>query len=141
MNSQSPVQYQVGGTLDLDDVVKLYHESTLGERRPVEDRSCMAEMLGHANLIVTAWQAGELVGIARTLTDFCYVAYLADLAVRVTHQRGGVGKQLIARTRAQLQPGATIVLLAAPAARDYYPRIGFQPHDSCWVLRPDDPLG
>lgn len=141
MNNQSAIHFQIDGSLDLDEVINLYNKSTLGERRPVEDRSCMDEMLQRANLIVTAWQERQLIGIARTLTDFCYVAYLADLAVRVSHQRTGVGRQLIARTRAQLKPGATIVLLAAPAARDYYPHIGFQPHDSCWVLRADDTLG
>ncbi len=41
----------------------------------------MAEMLNRANLVLTAWDGERMVGIARTLTDFCYVAYLADLAV------------------------------------------------------------
>lgn len=135
-----PIRYQVGGELNLDQVIDLYHASTLGERRPVGDLGCMAEMIARSNLIVSAWQDELLVGIARTLTDFCYVAYLADLAVRVTHQRRGIGVQLIAQTRARLGPAARIVLLAAPAAREYYPRIGFQPHESCWTLAPGDRL-
>lgn len=134
------IRYQVGGQLDLDQVIELYHASTLGERRPVGHRACMGEMVARADLIVTAWHQDVLVGIARTLTDSCYVAYLADLAVRVSHQRQGIGLQLVAQTRAHLGPKATIVLLAAPAARSYYPRIGFQPHDSCWILRPGDDL-
>lgn len=137
----APIRYQVGGQLDLDQVIDLYHASTLGDRRPVGDRLCMAQMIEHANLIVTAWQAASLVGISRTLTDFCYVAYLADLAVRTSHQRQGIGLRLVAETRSQLGPNARIVLLAAPAAREYYPRIGFQPHDSCWILGPEDQLG
>lgn len=136
-----PIHYQVGGEFALDQVIDLYHASTLGERRPVGDRACMAQMIEHADLIVTAWQNGELVGISRTLTDFCYVAYLADLAVRATHQRQGIGVRLVAETRSQLGPQARIVLLAAPAAREYYPRIGFQSHDSCWILGPEDRLG
>lgn len=34
-----------------------------------------------ADITVTAWDGEMLVGIARTLTDFSYAAYLADLAV------------------------------------------------------------
>ena len=29
-----------------------------------------------------------------------------------------------------------LILLAAPAARQYYPRIGMEHHDSCWMIRP-----
>ena len=32
---------------------------------------------------MTAWVEGLLVGTARTLTGFCYVGYLGDLAVRI----------------------------------------------------------
>ena len=39
-------------------------------------------MIQHANLVVTAWDGPRLVGISRSLTDFLYVAYLSDLAVR-----------------------------------------------------------
>lgn len=77
----------------------------------------MAAMMAHANLIVTAWDADQLVGIARSLTDYAYIAYLSDLAVRDTHQRRGIGTQLIQCTRDKLGPDAMIVLLAAPKVR------------------------
>jgi GNAT superfamily N-acetyltransferase len=133
--TDTEITYRTGNDLDLDAVIDLYHASTLGERRPVGDRACMARMIEHANLVVTAWEGDLLVGIARSLTDFCYVAYLADLAVRQTHQRLGIGKELIRRTQAALGPGATIVLLAAPAAEQYYPHIGFSHHPQAWILK------
>lgn len=135
------LQYRLGNDLELDQVIELYHQSTLGERRPVEDRACMAEMLERANLVVTAWDRNRLVGISRSLTDFCYVAYLADLAVHHDYQRSGIGKALVEHTRAALGPKALIVLLAAPAAVDYYPHIGFQHHPQAWILHPTDRLG
>jgi ribosomal protein S18 acetylase RimI-like enzyme len=134
------IRYRLGNDLDLDQVIELYHASTLGERRPVDSRECMAQMLREADLVVTAWEGEMLVGIARTLTDHCYVAYLADLAVRVSHQRRGIGRELVRATRRELGDGALVVLLAAPAAVDYYPRIGFTRHDQAWVLKPGDPL-
>ena len=133
--SPESIAFRIGGHLDLEQVIELYRASTLAERRPIEDRAVAAQMLRHANLLVSAWDGELLVGIARTLTDFAYIAYLADLAVRVSHQRLGIGRELIRRTRAALGPRATIVLLAAPAAESYYPKLGFAAHGSAWVLR------
>lgn len=134
------IQYQYGNDLDLDQVIELYNASTLGERRPVADRQVMAEMLRHANLVVTAWDGDLLVGIARTLTDFSYIGYLSDLAVRVSHQRKGIGIQLIEKTREKMGPRSMIVLLAAPNAVEYYPKIGFSKHNGAWTLKGQDPF-
>ena len=122
MNS---IRYQYGNDLDLDQVIELYNASTLGERRPVDDRQVMSDMLRHANLVVTAWDGNLLVGIARTLTDFSYVGYLSDLAVRASHQRKGIGIQLVQKTREKMGPKSMLVLLAAPKAVEYYSKIGF----------------
>jgi predicted N-acetyltransferase YhbS len=129
--------YRIGNDLNLDAVLDVYRASTLGERRPVNDRDRMAAMLANANLVVTAWEQEVMVGISRALSDFVYVTYLADLAVRVSHQRCGVGRELIRRTQAAA-PAAEMVLLAAPAARQYYPRVGFTQHPSAWILRADE---
>jgi ribosomal protein S18 acetylase RimI-like enzyme len=136
----SMIDYRTGNDLDLDVVIDLYRASTLGERRPVNDRERMATMLRNANLVVTAWDAKLLVGIARSLTDFSYATYLSDLAVRVSHQRSGIGKELIRRTQQAGGPHALVVLLAAPAAVDYYPHLGFTKHSSAWTLSPGDCL-
>jgi predicted N-acetyltransferase YhbS len=137
MNS---IRYQYGNDLDLDQVIELYNASTLGERRPVDDRQVMSDMLRHANLVVTAWDGNLLVGIARTLTDFSYVGYLSDLAVRVSHQRKGIGIQLVQKTREKMGPKSMLVLLAAPKAVEYYPKIGFNRHNSAWTINAQAPF-
>lgn len=134
------IAYRRGNDLDLEQVLDLYRASTLGERRPIDDRSILADMIRHANLVVTAWDGDVLVGISRSLTDFSYVAYLADLAVRDSYQKLGIGRELIARTRAEMGPRSMVVLLAAPAAVDYYPKLGFTKHGSAWVLRAGEAL-
>lgn len=136
-----PITYRRGNDLDLDEVLDLYRSCSLGARRPIDDRAILADMIRHANLVVTAWEGDLLVGISRSLTDFSYVTYLADLAVRESHQRLGIGVELIRHTREALGPRSMIVLLAAPAAVDYYPRIGFTQHGSAWILRAGEPLG
>jgi predicted N-acetyltransferase YhbS len=134
------VTYRLGNDLDLDEVIELYRASTLGERRPVEDRARMQGMLANANLVITAWDGDLLVGISRSFTDFAYATYLSDLAVRQSHQRQGIGRELIRQTRRHSGAEAYIVLLAAPKAVDYYPRIGFSAHPSAWILRSDQNL-
>jgi ribosomal protein S18 acetylase RimI-like enzyme len=134
------ITYRTGNDLDLPQVVDLYRASTLGERRPIDDPAIVADMLRHANLVVTAWDGELLVGISRTLTDFSYTGYLADLAVRESHQRRGIGVELIRQTRARMGPRSHLVLLAAPRAVDYYPRIGFTRHDSAWMIRATERL-
>lgn len=137
------ISYRIGNRLDLDEVIELYVASTLGERRPVGSRDRMQGMIANANLVVTAWDdEGErplLVGISRSLSDFRYVTYLADLAVRASHQRRGIGAELIRQTK-RAAPEAYIVLLAAPKAVDYYPHIGFKRHESAWILKADEEL-
>ncbi|MFN0171266.1 MAG: GNAT family N-acetyltransferase [Bryobacteraceae bacterium] len=133
------IEYRTGNDLDLDQVIELYRASTLGERRPVDDRERMGQMLRLANLVVTAWDGGKLVGISRSLSDFCYATYLSDLAVHLEYQRRGIGRRLIEETR-RLGGKANVILLAAPKARDYYPRIGMTQHPSAWTLGPDQPL-
>lgn len=133
------IAYRTGNDLDLDQVIELYRASTLGERRPVEDRARMAAMLQHANLVVTAWEGELLVGIARSLSDFSFCTYLSDLAVRLSHQRLGIGRELIRRTQ-ELGGKARVILLSAPKAVDYYPRIGFEHHPQAWTLGATDPL-
>jgi predicted N-acetyltransferase YhbS len=102
----------------------------------VDDRERMGKMLANANLVITAWDGDLLVGISRSVTDFVYTTYLSDLAVRLSHQRHGIGRELIRRTQDACTPETRLVLLAAPKAVTYYPRVGFERHEQCWQLVP-----
>ena len=135
------ITYRIGGELDVDQVIELYRASTLGDRRPVDDRARMAAMIKNANLIITAWDGVLLVGISRSLSDFSYITYLSDLAVRVSHQRSGIGKELIRQTQRAAGPQARLLLLAAPGAAEYYPHVGFTHMPRAWIMGPDDRIG
>jgi len=133
------IEYRHGNAPDTDAFIELLRASTLGQRRPIDDRARMEAMLANANLIVTAWDGEQLVGVARSLSDFSYATYLSDLAVRFSHQKQGIGRELIRRTQ-QAGGQAKVILLAAPAAQEYYPRIGMERHPSAWTLAPEDEL-
>jgi GNAT superfamily N-acetyltransferase len=108
--------------------------STLAERRPVHDDARLDRMLRQADIIVAARHDGRLVGVARAITDFAYCCYLSDLAVDAAYQHKGIGRQLIAETRARAGEGATLILLAAPAAEAYYGKIGMSHVANCWMI-------
>jgi predicted N-acetyltransferase YhbS len=74
------------------------------------------------------------VGVSRAVTDYAYCCYLSDLAVDAAYQRRGIGKRLIDETHARAGKETTLILVAAPKAETYYPRIGMQHHPSCWTI-------
>lgn len=127
------ITYSSARGITPDQFIDILRRSTLAERRPVEDSRAIASMLRHANLLCTAWDGPLLVGVARSLTDFSFCCYLSDLAVDETYQKQGIGKALLEVTRSKLAPECKIILLAAPKAEGYYPRIGFVQHRSAWV--------
>jgi predicted N-acetyltransferase YhbS len=125
--------YKVEQTLNPSEFIVVLNRSTLGERRPVNNFKRISEMCKNANLIVTARLDGKLISIARSITDFVYCTYLSDLAVDKEFQKKGIGKRLIEETKKQ-SPLAKLILLSAPAATDYYPKIGMKKHDYCFIL-------
>ena len=130
----SALESRADRLLTADEFIDVLRRSTLGERRPIDDRACIESIVQPGNLMVTAWNGDTLVGVARSVTDFTYACYLSELAVDKRYQRTGVGRALVARTLQALGPRCKIRLIAAPAAADYYRKIGFAQNLKCWEL-------
>ena len=133
----SALRYATNITITAEQFRDLLVRSTLGERRPIDSDECLRGMLKHADILATAWDGELLVGVSRSLTDWHYACYLADLAVDIAYQYQGIGRQLIDLTQRQLGPLCKIILLAAPAANEYYSHIGFEHNARAWLLEPD----
>jgi ribosomal protein S18 acetylase RimI-like enzyme len=113
-------------------IIDLYSNS--GINRPTADYDRTTQMYSNSNLVVTAWDEDKLVGIARSLTDFCYCCYLSDLAVLKDYQKHGIGKELVRLTREIIGDRTTLLLLSAPSAMDYYPKIGFLKVENGFII-------
>ncbi|MBL3558396.1 GNAT family N-acetyltransferase [Marinobacter denitrificans] len=135
------IDFKVNEPVSTDQFIGLLESSTLGERRPIQDRACMEGMVANSNLIVSAWDGSALVGIARSVTDFHYACYLSDLAVHKNYQKSGLGKRMQSITQEQLGPRCKLILISAPAANSYYGPIGYTHNDRCWVLEPGVTIG
>ncbi len=140
MNADPPaVHYGLEPDLTPAEFADVLVRSTLDVRRPVDNLDRLSRMLSQADLIVTARiEGGQLVGVSRALSDFAWCTYLADLAVDEAWQRRGIGKELVRRTHEAAGRNTMLILLAAPAAREYYPKIGMTGHDSCWIFHRRD---
>ncbi|MSU31142.1 MAG: GNAT family N-acetyltransferase [Pedosphaera sp.] len=128
------ITYRDDALVTVEAAMDLFKRSTLGERRPLHRPDIFEGMLKNASLPLTAWHGERLGEISRSLTDFTYVAYLADLAVDEAYQRRGIGKHLIGETIARLGQDCMVVLLAARKANECYAKRGFQNNLRAWIL-------
>jgi|SRR5690606_18668068 len=126
------ITYRTDLTPSADKIISLYDSSRI--KRPTQDAERIAKMYRHSNLIVTAWDQDQLVGVARSLTDFCYCCYLSDLAVREEYKHNGIGKKLIDLTQKNIGNQTTLILLSAPNAMDYYPKLGFEKIPNGYII-------
>jgi GNAT superfamily N-acetyltransferase len=114
----------------------LLDKSGLASRRPASDIPRLQRMLDNGNLIVTARVAeiGQLVGIARSLTDWSYATYLSDLAVDAAFKGGGIGRRLIEETRNLAGEEAMLLLVSAPDAVGFYHKLGMPVSDRAFLF-------
>ncbi len=117
------------------EFIDVLERSTLAERRPVNEPDRIQAMLDNAPILVTAWDGDKLVGISRAITDKVYCTYLSDLAVDVAYQKAGIGKKLVEMTHKVAGLATALILLAAPAAATYYPKIGMEQFSDCFIIR------
>ena len=127
------IEYRHNFPLDPAEVARLFDAS--GITRPTGDLPRIARMFANANLIISAWSNNTLVGVARALTDHAYCCYLSDLAVDRAFQKHGIGKELIRRVQAVIGEEVSLVLISAPGAMQYYPKMGFTAAENAFVVR------
>ena len=132
------IEYSTLKPITAEQFIAVLKASGLSERRPVDDAECIRKMVENADLTVGAWDGEKLVGVARSVTDFSYCCYVSDLAVDLGYQKHGIGKKLLELTREQLGPKCMLLLLAAPASNEYYPRIGMAAHSHAYILKAGD---
>lgn len=127
------IHYTDEEPIDADQFIDLLQRSGLAERRPIDARERIASMVLNADIMMTAWDGDLLIGVARSVTDFAYCCYLSDLAVDRAYQKRGIGAALMDKTQSLLASDASLIVLSAPDAVDYYPAHGFSVHESAWT--------
>ncbi|MDX8367294.1 GNAT family N-acetyltransferase [Cytobacillus sp. IB215665] len=126
------INYKINMPISPQDIAHVLQSS--GIKRPYDDLDRIEKMFSHSNIVVSAWNGDELVGIARSITDYYYCCYLSDLAVSAPFQQRGIGKELIAITQQFVGDQVALILLSSKQAMDYYPNIGFTKLDNAFRI-------
>ena len=124
--------YKTDITPAAEQVIELYNKA--GLPRPTNDKERIQKMYDNSNLVVTAWDNGKLIGVSRSITDWGWCCYLADLAVDPGYQKSGMGKKLIELTKEKVGQQSMILLLSVPTAFQYYPKVGFTKEDRAFAI-------
>jgi len=126
------ITYKFDVTPETDSIIALYEDA--GLNRPTKDTLRIRKMYENSNLVISAWDGDLLVGIARSLTDFCHCCYLSDLAVRKDYQKEGIGKKLIYLTKEKIGDESMLLLLSAATAMEYYPKVGLEKVQNGFII-------
>lgn len=127
------IEFKIGIIPKTSEIIEVYDSS--GINRPTKDSNRITKMYENSNLIISAWSNNELIGISRSITDFCYACYLSDLAIKSEYQKEGIGKKLIELTEKEIGKETALILLSAPLAMEYYPKIGFEKITNGFIIR------
>ncbi len=127
------IHYSEDKAIQASDVSAVFRNS--GIRRPTENLDRIRKMILNADVLVTAWSNNRIVGVARAVTDFSYCCYLSDLAVDKEYQRLGIGAELVRRVKQIIGDECSLVLLSAPGAMEYYPKLGFEKAENAFVIK------
>jgi GNAT superfamily N-acetyltransferase len=114
----------------LAEALELY--GAVGWGAYTQDPATLERALAGSSAVVTARRGGELVGLARVVSDGAVIAYLQDVLVRPTAQREGIGRLLVDAAFAPFSEVRQQVLLtdAEPGQRAFYESLGFvEAHD------------
>lgn len=126
------IHYKTDVTPNPDQIIELYADA--GLPRPIQDRERIRKMFENSNLIVTAWDGDQLVGVSRSITDWVWSCYLADLAVKKAYMKSGIGRSLIEITKEKVGEESMVLLLSVQTALEYYPKVGFVKQESSFIM-------
>jgi len=126
------IVYAQEQSLGVADYVAVLGETIMRAKRPLTNTQRIGEMIAGANFIVTARDDGIILGLARCITDYAWIAYCAELAVKESAQGRGVGAGIMAKIHELLGPKLGLVLISEPSAVGFYERIGLERQDSAF---------
>src|SRR5690606_10030452 len=114
------IKYKTGIIPTAGQIIELYENACLP--RSTNDKERIQKMFENSSLVITAWDNELLVGVSRSVTDWVWSCYLADLAVRTGYKKSGIGKKLVELTKKAVGEQSMVLLLSVPSAMEYYPK-------------------
>lgn len=120
---------------EIEEIIDLYNFSDYFPISNKEDIERIKKMHNNANIVATAWDKDKLVGLARSISDFCYCCYLSDLCVRDEYKGKGIGKELVKITKEMAGDECKLILHSSSNAINFYSSIGMEQIDSAFIIK------
>ena len=120
--------------VDWHELERLYRAAPLGDKKAGE----LELVFANSRYRCFAFDGGRLVGAGRVLADGRDCAYLCDVAVLPSHQRLGIGREIVTRLVALSRGHKKIILYSVPGKEPLYRRFGFRPMTTAMAIF-DDP--
>ncbi|GAA3018043.1 GNAT family N-acetyltransferase [Tetragenococcus solitarius] len=118
------VEIQTDKKITAEELIEVFIGS--GIKRPVYDQKRIKRMIANANVLYTAWDNAKLVGVLRGVSDNSFCTFVSDLAVLKEYQERDIGTQLLTALRKNQGKDISTVLISAPSATSFYPKVGFE---------------
>lgn len=108
-----------------DEAASLYIELGWGTSKQYSVAR-MKQSLEHCDIVVSARnEAGELVGIARALTDYAIDTKILDVIIAPEYQREGLGRAMVRKIEF-LAKGTSVYLETEPANFGFAKKCGYK---------------
>ncbi|MGO4122549.1 GNAT family N-acetyltransferase [Arthrobacter sp. YAF16] len=121
-------QFSISASADVTDAEALALYESVGWAAYSRDLGLLVRAIRNSSFVVTARSVGgELVGLARAVSDDATICYLQDILVDPAFQGTGVGRTLLEAVQARYGHVRQTVLLTdnEPGQRAFYEALGF----------------
>lgn len=123
--NDSRVHLASATSVALRDLVRLY--SAVGWTAYTKAPESLAAAISGSSYVITARMDGDLVGLARAVSDNATICYIQDILVDPEYQRSGLGRQMVETILGQYPDVRQKVLVTddEPGQRAFYESLGF----------------
>ena len=91
-SAKGAISYSDRKDIDPSQLLRLYNQAPWAKNRTAGQAQ---QMLGHTDLLMSAWDGDRLIGFGRVLTDYVFRASIWDVIVDKRYQSRGIGTELV----------------------------------------------
>lgn len=129
------ITYHTDKKVNYEKLIELFNE--VGWNDKTSDLNRLKAMVNNSQIVVTAWDDGEMVGFARCVTDFVFNGQINNVVVDSRYRKRGIGKAMITNILNNSRL-VTYILRGDPENEDFYKNIGFQEAQLTLVYRREE---
>jgi len=117
------IEYNLGKKVNFEHLVQLFNQAGWTDKTSDLDR--LQLMVENSQIVVTAWDEGNMIGFARCVTDHVFNGQINNVIVDQEYRGRGIGKRLMINILNSSKM-VTYILRGDPDNVDFYKHMGFK---------------